>query len=236
MFLRPAGRAAGYFDRAVELDAVELPNLEANYKAEPFVAFSAEAGEPAPLSRTWPGGYGGWALTALGVLMLLLAAMDSLRSRPAYVASVPIAGASLTTAPRTIQVTFSGALDPASTLSLVYVPAVPSENDISRDVGATSRLAPGDAERRTLEVIPPRLSTGLYLVRWVAYSESGGVTRHGSFAFGLGVAVPADDRSDTYSLRERASGERGRRFTVLGGVLLLGMGALIWYRAGLTGS
>jgi hypothetical protein len=37
-------------------------------------------------------------------------------------------------------------------------------------------------------------------------------------------------------LRERASGERGRRFTVLGGVLLLGMGALIWYRAGLTGS
>ena len=163
--------------------------------------------------------------------MLLFAAMDSLRSRPAYVTSTPAPGASEPAAPRAIQVTFSGALDPASRLSLVYLPVVPSLDDISRDVRVTSRLASGDPAQRTLEVIPPRLGRGLYLVRWTAYPQFGGVIRNGSFVFGVGVAVPPDNNGVTYSLSERDSGDRGRRSTLLGGVLLLVLGGLSWYRA-----
>ena len=234
VFLRPSSNAAGQFGRAEAPGTVEQPNLETNYKEEPFVAFSAEAREPVRSARAWPGGYGGWALIGLGVLMLLFAAMNSLRSRPAYVTSTPEPGASAPAAPRAIRVTFSGALDPASTLRLVYLPVVPSVDDISRDVRVTSQLASSDTERRTLEVIPPRLDKGLYLVRWSAYPAFGGVIRNGSFAFGVGVAVPPDNDGVTYSLRERDSGDRGRRSTMLGGVLLLGIGALVWYRASLV--
>jgi methionine-rich copper-binding protein CopC len=172
----------------------------------------------------------GWMLVGLGVLMLLFAGMDALRVRPAYVASTPEAGAQIAAAPPAIRVAFSHPLDRASALSLVYLPAEPSADDISRDVPAISRLAPVDADRRTLEVIPPRLNRGLYLVRWVAYPESGGITRHGSFTFGVGVSVPPDRSGMRYSLNERDSGSRGRRYTILGGALLLVIGALACVR------
>ena len=229
VFLRPSSNAAGQFGRADAPGTVEQPNLETNYKEEPFVAFSAEASAPKP-SATWSVQYAGWGLIGLGVLMLLFAAMGSLRSRPAYVTSTPAPGASAPAAPQAIRVTFSGALAPASTLRLVYLPVVPSMDDISRDVPVTSQLASSDTERRTLEMIPPRLDKGLYLVRWTAYPAFGGVIRHGSFAFGVGIAVPADNDGVTYSLRERDSGDRGRRFTMVGGVLLLVLGGLSWYR------
>ena len=80
VFLRPSSNAAGQFGREAAPGTVEQPNLEANYKEEPFVAFSAEAGEPVRSARAWPGGYGGWALIGLGVLILLFAAMDSLQA------------------------------------------------------------------------------------------------------------------------------------------------------------
>ena len=228
VFLRPSSNAAGQFGRDEAPGTVELPNLEANYKEEPFVAFSAEAVAPKS-SVILPGHYAGWALMGLGVLMLLFAVMDGLRSRPSYVTSTPAPGASAPAAPPAIQVTFSGALDSASMLSLVYLPE-PGIDDISRDVPVTSRLASSDPEGRTLEVIPPRLGRGLYLVRWTAYPDFGGVVRNGSFVFGVGVAVPPDTDSDTYSMSERDSGDRGRRSTLLGGVLLLVIGGLSWYR------
>jgi hypothetical protein len=115
-------------------------------------------------------------------------------------------------------------------LSVVYLPIAPGEGDISRDVPVISRLAPDDADRRTLEAVPPRLSRGLYLVRWTANPEGGGVIRRGSFTFGIGAAVPADRDGMTYSLDERDSNWRGRRSTLLSGVLLLAIGALVWFR------
>jgi hypothetical protein len=115
-------------------------------------------------------------------------------------------------------------------LSVVYLPITPGEDDISRDVRVTSRLAPDDTERRTLEALPPRLGRGLYLVRWTANPEGGGVIRYGSFTFGIGAAVPPDRDGMTYSLDERDSNWRGRRSTLLSGVALLAMGALVSFR------
>ena len=51
VFLRPSSNAAGQFGREAAPGTVERPNLEANYKEEPFVAFSAEAGEPVRSAR-----------------------------------------------------------------------------------------------------------------------------------------------------------------------------------------
>jgi methionine-rich copper-binding protein CopC len=192
VFLRPSSYAAAQFGLESAPGTMEPLNLEGHLKEEPFVDFSAEAGESVRSARAWLGGYGGWALIGLGVLMLLFVLMTGLRSGPGYVTSTPAAGASMAAAPQSIQVRFSGALDSASTLSLVYVPIVPSVDDISRDVRVTSRLASSDTGHRTLEIIPPRIGKGLYLVRWVAYPRSGGVTRHGSFGFGVGVPVPAE--------------------------------------------
>jgi methionine-rich copper-binding protein CopC len=178
--------------------------------------------------------YAPWALAGLGVLLLLFWISDSARVRAAYVDSTPQPAASLAAAPTAIRVAFDHALQPASTLSVVYLPVVASENDIARDVHVVSRLASDDINRRTLEAIPPRLGSGLYLVRWTAYpSPGGGVIRHGSFAFGVGVAVPPDSEGRTLSLTERDSGGRGRRSTLLGGVILLVLAALAWYRQSL---
>ena len=162
--------------------------------------------------------------------MLLFAGMDQLRPRASFVTSTPGVGSQVASTPAAIRVTFDHALDSASTLSVAYLPVEPSEGDISKDVPVISRLATTDPDRRTLEADPPRLSRGLYKVRWVAYPELGGVTRHGSFTFGVGAAVPADRSGMTYSLDERDSGARGRRHTVLGGVLLLAIGAVTWCR------
>ena len=178
--------------------------------------------------------YARWALAGLSVLMLLFWVIDSVRSRASYVDSTPQPAASLTAAPPVIRVAFDHALQPASTVSLVYLPVVASENDIARDVEVVSRLASDDANRRTLEATPPRLGRGLYLVRWTAYpSPGGGVIRNGSFGFGVGVAVPPDSEGRTLSLTERDSGRRGRRSTLLGGVVLLVLAALAFYRVSL---
>jgi hypothetical protein len=240
IFLRPSGRAASTFGRDRESNAIEVPNLAGSYKEEPFVAFSAEAGEsPGRSARVWLGSIGGWGLSrairgwgliGLGGLLLLFAAMDNLRARPSFVASSPEPGATLAAAPSALRVSLSHPLHSASTLSVVYLPIVPRQDDISENVSVITRLAPDDAERRTLEAIPPRLRRGLYLVRWTAHPEGGGMIRHGSFTFGVGAAVPADRADMTYSLNERDSNSRGRRSTLLGGVLLLAIGALVWLR------
>ena len=180
------------------------------------------------------GNYAPWALAGLGVLMLLFWISGSVRVRAAYVDSTPQPAASLAVAPPAIRVSFDHALDPASTISLVYLPVVASENDIANDVQVVSRLASDDINRRTLEAVPPRLGRGLYLVRWTAYpSPGGGVIRHGSFGFGVSVAVPPDSAGRTLSLTERDSGSRGRRSTLLGGVVLLVLAALAFYRMSL---
>ena len=109
VFLWPASYPASQFGGEAAPGTVEQPNLEANYKEEPFVAFSAEAGEPARSVRAWPGGYGGWALIGLGVLILLSAATGNPRPRIGYKTSTPAAGAQLATTPRAIHDMFTGA-------------------------------------------------------------------------------------------------------------------------------
>jgi hypothetical protein len=94
-------------------------------------------------------------------------------------------------------------------------------------VGITGRLASDDTRGRTLEAIPASLSAGLYHVAWHALPARGGLGRHGSFSFGVGVPVPADTSGATHSLQDRDAGERGRQQVIGSGVLLLMLGALL---------
>jgi methionine-rich copper-binding protein CopC len=250
VFLRPSGRAAELFGRDAGATSEPLSTFEAPRAPEELPAFAAprtaerlprlaerapretrkRADGPTAVSPIVPARIGGWLLVGLGVLMLLFAGIDRLRARPAFVVATPEPGAQVAAAPAAIRVTFDRALQPASTLSVVYLPIVPSLNDISRDIPAVSQLSPADGDRRTLEAIPPPLARGVYLVRWVAYPAFGGITRHGSFTFGVGAPVPPDRSDMQYSLNERDSGERGRRYTMAGGVLMLVIGALICIR------
>lgn len=201
----------------------------------PSARSAGGTGEASPVSRASQlpraepllQGAAGPLLAALGIAMLLFAGADRLRSRAVYVSSTPEAGASTTVPPPAVRVTFSQPLDAASTLSLVYVPLVPSLTDISRDVEGRSRLL---SDRRTLEVIPPLLGRGVYLARWLASPESGGVARVGSLAFAVGAPLPPDSGNATYSLIDRDSDRRGRRSIEAGGILLLVLAVLAWSR------
>jgi methionine-rich copper-binding protein CopC len=165
-------------------------------------------------------------LAALGALMLLFAAADGLRTRAFYVTSQPAPGATLTAGPTAVRATFGAELDAASSLSVTRLVVNPTGNG-PQDMDVTSRLAPHDPQRRTLEAVSSALPVGLYRVSWLALPARGGVSRHGSYSFGVGVPVPADVTGMTHSLQDRDAGSRGRRQTMFGGVLLLVLGALL---------
>jgi len=112
-------------------------------------------------------------------------------------------------------------------LSITRLVAQPSVGGEPSRVEISQRIAPDDPQDRTLAAVPSHLPAGLYRVTWQALPAGGGVPRHGSFSFGVGVPVPADSAGSTHSLQDRDAGTRGRRHTWAGGALLLVLGALL---------
>jgi len=202
-FLRPSGDAAAYFAGGGEAAPREP-------RPEPV---RAERRPHAPRGKT--------ALVVIGAFMLCFALFDAARTRARFAASEPAPGATLAAPPVVVRVRFTAALDPASTLSLTRLGGVASA------VVGPSRVAPDDPARRTLEAPAADLGPGVYHVAWHALPAGGGVSRHGSFRFGVGAALPADDAADTHALQERDSGARGRRHTFAGGAILLALAALL---------
>ena len=237
-FLRPSGGAAAYFAgdlgaaQAEQSDAI-LAEPAAPGPWNPVVAVAARqhvARQDVANHRSGPGALAQLArlgLAALGALMLLFGAADRLRTRAFYVESQPAPGATLTAGPTAVRATFGAALDPASSLSVTRLVLDPTSGNGPQDMDVTSRLAPHDPRRRTLEAVSSALPVGLYRVSWRALPAGGGVSRHGSYSFGVGVSVPADVTGTAHSLQERDSGSRGRRQAIFGGVLLLVLGALL---------
>lgn len=236
-FLQPSGAAASFFTAG-----------PSPAPAEPRHEAPTESAAPRPLIPIGPVGerqtvtkrhvkvrpaagagpqHARFALAVLGALMLVFAAADRLRTRPFYVSSQPAPGATLADAPAAVRVTFGARLDPSSSLSVTRLVVQPSAGEEPRVVEISPRLAPDDPESRTIEGVPPHLSSGLYRVTWGALPAGGGVPRRGSFSFGVGLPVPADSPGTTHSLQDRDVGARGRRQTVVGGVLLLVLGALL---------
>jgi methionine-rich copper-binding protein CopC len=213
-YLRPTGPAAAWFAEA-----------GSTVRTEPVVArppppwTTAETSARARRARI--------GLAMLGVLMLVWWAADALRTRASYLSSEPSPGARLEAAPSTVRIRFRAELDPASSIDLTRLGNGAPGSGLPLDIAVVRRLASDDPQRRTLEAIPAPLSAGLYQVSWRALPAGGGVPRYGSYSFGLGMPVPVETRSSPHSLTERDEGARGRRHTLLGGLLLVVLGGIL---------
>jgi methionine-rich copper-binding protein CopC len=231
VFLRPAAPAAAWFARGTITEPI-LSHAATTWapagRAFPQGPTPAPAPPPTsarpPAPPRVPPRRAQAAVLLLGSFMLCCAALDTLRTRTAYESSEPSPGATLAAPPARIRLRFAAALDPDSSLRVTRLGT--GDGEIARPVEVASRLAPDDPQRRTLEAAPA-LAPGLYHVSWSALPAGGGVTRHGSFSFGVGVPVPADGAGVAHSLVERDSGARGRRHTWAGAVILLAFGALL---------
>lgn len=244
-FLRPSGSAAAFFtagpgaapEEALHKVHTESAASRPRIPIAPVGERQAATNRHVANGRPEPGAgarLARLALAVLGALMLVFAGADRLRTRPFYVSSQPAPGATLADAPAAVRVTFGARLDPSSSLSVTRLVVQPSAGEEPRVVEISPRLAPDDPESRTIEGVPPRLSSGLYRVTWGALPAGGGVPRRGSFSFGVGLPVPADSTGTTHSLQDRDVGARTRRQTVVGGVLLLVIGALLPWLSGLS--
>jgi copper transport protein len=115
-------------------------------------------------------------LAALAVLALARAAAG----HAVLQVSSPPHGAVLRTSPDRLDLQFNEAID--SRISTVV---------LVRD-GARIPLEPLSGEGRTITYKVPPLDAGLYIVDWRVISAVDGHLTRGSFAFGVGVAVPSD--------------------------------------------
>ena len=236
VFLRPSGPAAAYFAAAADPMPDRASDAGASSAPPPWGHTAHGAEQVAVAYRTVLGAraigvvarVAQIGLLALGAAMLIFGAAAGFRPQLTYVGSQPVPGATLTRGPATVRVTLAARLDPGSSVSLIRLTGNSSIDDGPRDVAIASRLATDDPESRTIEGVPARrLSTGLYRVGWWARPAGGGSAHYGSFSFGVDVPVPADTADDVHSLSERDAGARRRRNTVLGGVLLIVLGALL---------
>ena len=233
-FLRPTGPAAAWFTEGASPPAAPAWRPERAGPTPPRTAIPGDQSGPAarpPGVKPAPGPRlsarrARLGLALLGASLLLFGAADALRTRPGYLSSEPAPGVTLAAPPTTLRVRFAAPLHPASSLSLTKLVLPPQTGEQPREIELSSGLAAHDPEQRTLEGTLPPLPAGVYRVSWHALPARGGVSRHGSYSFGVGLAVPEDGSGDVYSLQDRDAGERGRRKTFAGGALLLGIGLL----------
>jgi methionine-rich copper-binding protein CopC len=158
-------------------------------------------------------------LIVLGALMLLFGAGEALRARARYVSSDPAPGATLAAPPGAVRVRFERALDPSSRLRVSRT----APGEVASQVAVSSALDPGDAERATLTAALSEASAGIYHVNWHVMPAAGGSARAGSFRFAVGMPLPEDAAGG--KLEDRIAGERKKRKTVLGGLVLMLLGA-----------
>jgi methionine-rich copper-binding protein CopC len=169
-------------------------------------------------------------LFAWGGLMLFSGACQLVWPRAHFVDSSPAAGGSLPRPPSTVAVRFDHALDPASTIRVQRAQWADGTPDGSGEpFHRASRLDPGDPEGRTLSAeLRADLGVGIYRVDWQAMPASGGGARSGWFYFGVGRGVPDDLAAAAgRPYQERDAGARGRRATLLAGVVLLALASFL---------
>lgn len=171
-------------------------------------------------------------LLFFGSIMLLFGVYDLLAPRARFVNSSPAPGAELATLPASVTISFSDELAPESTISVgSTITLSPSGENVYSDGKKFTAAGPdpGDPQDRTLRlVLEPGLPVGLYWVNWTAVAARGKSKRFGRFCFGAGMPVPPDiTRDEAGAVWERDYKWRGNRAALLGGVLLIGLGALL---------
>ena len=171
-------------------------------------------------------------LLFFGFVMLLFGACDLMKPRARYVTSTPAPGTEIAAVPASVTVSFSDELAPESTIAVTStITLSPSGERVYADGKKFTAAGPeaGDPQNRTLRaVLEPGLPGGLYWVEWTAVAARGKSKRFGRFSFGAGMPVPPNtSRDEGSALRERDYKWRGSRAELVGGVLLIALGALL---------
>jgi putative copper export protein/methionine-rich copper-binding protein CopC len=174
------------------------------------------------------------SIKARALPLLLAVALALLVVRPAVahaslVRSVPAAGALLDTAPPSITLEFSEALDPAFSHAQLF----DSRNQlVEPGPGAVDPVAP-----RMLRLILPDLPKGSYTAQWRVRSAADGHITQGSLPFGVGVAptgtalIPPPGAPDPATLPPPPLDTLARWLNLVAAALALGglpFGLLVW--------
>lgn len=171
-------------------------------------------------------------LLFFGSIMLLFGVYDLVVPRARYVNSSPTPGAELVALPASLSVSFSDELAPESSIGVVSTITLSTSGEKVYSDGRKFTVAgpdPGDPQHRTLRAaLEPGLPGGLYWVEWTAVAARGKSKRFGRFCFGAGMPVPPEiTRDGAGALWERDYKWRGNRAALIGGVLLMALGALL---------
>jgi len=167
-----------------------------------------------------------------GSLMLLFGVWHLLVPKAQYSTSNPAPGAVLAVPPQEVSVSFTEQLDSESTITVTStITLSPSGAQVYSDGEKFASFGPDatDPQRRTLRVkLDPELPAGLYWVQWKAVAARGKAQRFGTFCFGVGMLVPDHiTREMPGAFREHNYQWRRRRAALLGGLLLIALGALL---------
>jgi methionine-rich copper-binding protein CopC len=171
-------------------------------------------------------------LLVFGAIMLLFGVWQLLAPRARYVSSSPQPGSILTESPRSVTVTFSDELAPESKISVAStITLSPSGETIYGDGKRYTAQGPDpeDPQRRTLRVdLGSELTHGLYWVQWTTVARRGYAQRSGRLCYAVGMRIPAHLTRDLPGgLYERDYRKRRRRAALIGGVVLLALGAFV---------
>ena len=167
----------------------------------------------------------GWGALLLGFGVWQLAGPHA-----RYVSSSPAAGESLPRPPAAIVVRFSQALDPASSVSVQRTMGIAGAPEAAATpVVREAVLDPEDPDGKTLRAQSlPILGGGVYRVDWRIVTANRSDAGYGGFYFGIGMEVPkhlVGAAGRPYG--ERDARARRYRATLLGGVVLLILAALL---------
>jgi methionine-rich copper-binding protein CopC len=171
-------------------------------------------------------------LLVFGVIMLLFGVWQLLEPRARYVSSSLQPGSILPESPRSVSITFSEELAPESEISVASTITSSASGETSYGDGKRYTAQgpdPEDPQRRTLRVdLGDELTRGLYWVQWKTVARRGLAQRSGRLCYAVGMPIPAHLTRDLpEGLYERDYQERRRRAALIGGVVLLALGAFV---------
>jgi len=165
------------------------------------------------------------AALAIGTVLLLFGIGEQLVPRASFDRSNPQPGATLSTPPTSVSVTFNDKLAEESEMSVSStITLSPLGQAIYGDGQVFRTRGPDwhDSDHRTLRVVMDQnLAHGLYWVNWTTVAAYGHARSSGRFCYAVGMAVPESLVRDQGGFYERDYRWRGHRAALLAGILMV---------------
>jgi methionine-rich copper-binding protein CopC len=163
-----------------------------------------------------------------GAALLLFGVASLLVPRAKFVSSTPAAGSTIAEPPSTVIVHFSNKLSPESKIDVVSTLELSPSGEVEyldgRSVVVSSGLNADDRSGKSMRAeLRPGLHDGLYFVNWRTKSAPWRAITYGRTHFGAAMPVPEHITRSSGTIWERDYYFRGRRATLIGGVLMIAL-------------